>query len=171
MGERKLFFDISQVFPEDLGFAPPTPQITSSEAEGWRTTWDPRREGLYWLSLDLLRQLRLSGEMWSSPSAVMLRCSCHAVNSFQFLILLSNSLSAKRADERCFGYQEGKAFWAVTWESVYRLWSPVNLILMVRSNVQGTIMFLKVIWVSLFRNDFIYEESMDSTRTRKGTAV
>lgn len=151
--------------------APPSPQITSSEAQGWRTTWDLRKEGLYWLSLDLLKQLSLSGEMWSSPSAVMLSCSCHAVNSFQFLILLSNSLSARTADERCFGYQEGKAFWAVTWESVYRLWSPVNLILMVCSNVQGTIMLLKVIRISLFRNNFIYEESMDSARTRKSAAV
>lgn len=32
-------------------------------------------------------------------------------------------------------------------------------------------MLLKVIWISLFRNNFIYEESMDSARTRKSAAV
>lgn len=113
--------------------------------QGWRTAWDPRREGLYWLSLDLLKQLSLSGRMWSSPSAVMVGCSCHTVNSFHFLILLSSSLSVRRAGERCFGYQAGKAFWAVAWESVYRLWNPVNFILMVGSNVQGAVMLWEVI--------------------------
>lgn len=158
MGEGKLFLASVKYSLRIWGLllCPPRP-ITSSVARGWRTTWDPRKEGLYWLSLDLLKQLSLSGEMWSSPSAVMLKCSCHAVNGFQFLILLSNSLSARRADERCFGYQEGKAFWAVNLGISLQTLKPVNLIPTVCSNVQGTIMLLKVIEISLFWNDFIYE--------------
>lgn len=53
--EKEKVFGISQVFPEDLfGLYPPPPppartyiNTKFNGVQGWRTTWDLRREGLY----------------------------------------------------------------------------------------------------------------------------
>lgn len=45
------------------------------------------------------------------------KCSCHAVCSFQVLTPLSLLLSMREAYKRWFGFQEGRAFWVVPWES------------------------------------------------------
>lgn len=71
---KENIFDISWTFPWDtwgllLSFL--SQETNTGPVEGW----------LYWLSLDLFKQLSLWGKMWLSSSGFLLRCPCHPVNS------------------------------------------------------------------------------------------
>lgn len=71
---KENIFDISGTFPWDtwgllLSFL--SQETNTGPVEGW----------LYWLSLDLFKQLSLWGKMWLSSSGFLLRCPCHPVNS------------------------------------------------------------------------------------------